>query len=105
MSVVVVSNPQVRENGSLDFLAFLHEVRGQYGMKSNRAGFFGKNPVFRFSGISGPNRPEIKVFQFFREIASVVLAVNGLKRSVLMVGSFWRKKFFREKSRLAQIWA
>ena len=35
------------KNGSNDFSDFLHDVRHQKSKKSDRAGFSGKNPVFR----------------------------------------------------------
>ena len=50
---------KVLENGSKDFFDFLHEVRGPLVMKTDRAGFFLKTPVFRFSGLTVPKRPEI----------------------------------------------
>ena len=41
---------------------------------------------------------KLEVFEFLKKIESLVSARNALKRSVLMVGIFWRKFFFREKS-------
>ena len=46
---------------------------------------------------------KLEVFEFLKKIESLVLARNALKRSVLMVGIFWRKFFFG-KTLVLELW-
>ena len=61
---------KVRENGSLDFLAFRHGVRGPKTEFGSTAGFFSKTLVRPRAGPLGPKRPKIEVFRTLRENGS-----------------------------------
>ena len=48
-------------------------------IKSDRAGFFGKNLIFSKMWENGPKRIQNRVFGLLRKIVSLVFARNGLK--------------------------
>ena len=57
---------KVTENGSKDFLAFRHGVRGLKCKKNYTAGFFPKTLVRPRAGPLGPKWPKIEVFRTLR---------------------------------------
>ena len=61
---------KVRENGSLDFLAFRHGVRGPKCEENYTARFLKKKSVRPRAGPLGPKRPKIEVFRTLRENGS-----------------------------------